>query len=182
VDDGDETEMAEQCAARIKFGKHEGGAGVLVVEPFGDEVKLRFLSRQHGGPVVDFFFDQEGKCTGSGATVGEWSRDEQAAAGIDPDAEPDAGEEPCQAGDGYDEISFPAGTLVKIDGLPFWLASDTVLVGRQANVALIGQGKSAGEEPCQAGANTWESIVRDLRNMVGAMIRNALLQHEAEAH
>ena len=39
--------------------------------------------------------------------------------------------------EGRDEIPFPAGTLVKIDGLPFWLASDVALLGNGANLELI---------------------------------------------
>ena len=45
------------------------------------------------------------------------------------------------------EIAFLAGTLVKIEGLPFWLASDAVLLGNKANLELIHQDKSLGV-PC----------------------------------
>ncbi len=34
-------------------------------------------------------------------------------------------------------ITFPAGTRVSIDGMPFWLPSATALLGKKANVALI---------------------------------------------
>lgn len=36
-----------------------------------------------------------------------------------------------------DRIPFQAGTVVKIDGLPFALEADTTLLGNQANVGLI---------------------------------------------
>ena len=49
-----------------------------------------------------------------------------------------------RADKGGDEILFPAGTLVKIDGLPFWLASHTVLLGYKANLNLISQERSSG--------------------------------------
>ena len=38
-----------------------------------------------------------------------------------------------------DEIIFPAGTLVKVDGIPFGLKSETVLIGHKNNLSLIDQ-------------------------------------------
>lgn len=35
------------------------------------------------------------------------------------------------------EFDFPSGTLVKIEGLPFWLAGETTLVGHPGNVELL---------------------------------------------
>lgn len=35
------------------------------------------------------------------------------------------------------EFEFPAGTMVKIDGLPFWLAGETALVGHPSNIVLL---------------------------------------------
>jgi len=38
---------------------------------------------------------------------------------------------------GKDRVKFPAGTLVKIDGIPFHLESDIVLLGGAGNLKLI---------------------------------------------
>ena len=46
--------------------------------------------------------------------------------------------------DKQDELVLPAGTLIKIDGLPLWLPSDTVLFGNGANLGLIRQARSSG--------------------------------------
>lgn len=35
------------------------------------------------------------------------------------------------------DFDFPAGTMVKIDGLPFWLASEATLLGHPSNVVLL---------------------------------------------
>ena len=42
------------------------------------------------------------------------------------------------------EIVFPAGTLVKVDGLPFWLKSDAPVIGNVGNLRLIRQDRSLG--------------------------------------
>lgn len=36
-----------------------------------------------------------------------------------------------------DQIPFPKGQLVKIEGIPFWLGDNTVLLGKKANLELI---------------------------------------------
>ena len=43
-----------------------------------------------------------------------------------------------------DRIFFPKGTLIKIEGIPFWLESDTVLLGNRGNLSLIDYDKSLG--------------------------------------
>lgn len=46
-----------------------------------------------------------------------------------------------------EEVNFPEGTLVKIGGIPFWLAADTVLHGCAANrgIALTLNGMKPGD-------------------------------------
>ncbi len=60
-----------------------------------------------------------------------------------------------------DRIEFPTNTLVKIDGLPFRLESDTVLLGNKSNLGFITtQGKLLGEpsKPLPAQVITSETI------------------------
>jgi hypothetical protein len=33
-----------------------------------------------------------------------------------------------------DRVKFPKGMVVKVDGIPFWLAEDTILIGDQNSV------------------------------------------------
>jgi hypothetical protein len=43
---------------------------------------------------------------------------------------------PCGA---YDSLTAKAGTLVHIEGIPFMLAADTEILGREANAPLISE-------------------------------------------
>lgn len=50
--------------------------------------------------------------------------------------------------DGLRRIQIPQGTVIKISGLPFWLESETVVLGTKGNLSLLPeayQGKSLGE-------------------------------------
>jgi hypothetical protein len=39
-----------------------------------------------------------------------------------------------------DRIKFPVNTVVKIKGIPFFLSSDTILLGRESNVKCLQTG------------------------------------------
>lgn len=43
-----------------------------------------------------------------------------------------------------DKITFRKGTMVKVDGIPFTLENETILVGKASNVSLIRPHKSLG--------------------------------------
>lgn len=62
-----------------------------------------------------------------------------------------------------ERIDLPAGTVVKVGGMPFELAADTVVLGGQANLQLaLSQSAASSAMPAQAIASPVTSITSSL--------------------